>query len=135
MIDSVCYECTALYVDSHSNPPPVTVTGVAPWAMKVAESTSVTASRSHDNVTESRFIFCLFASDSPLTLCRIYCLYAGETNELSPRELLDSYLSQCLPASSYDEITSEAEDWKLQQAALTPTLLPSLKFHDLVFGK
>ena len=54
----------------------------------------------------------------------------------SGRALMQAYIARCIPASSS---TSTAEgkdavaDWNVVQASSTPTLLPNLKFHELVF--
>ena len=54
---------------------------------------------------------------------------------------MQSYIQRCLPASTTTRpLTAEQqeaarlEDWNALQAAASPTLLPNLKFHDLVFG-
>lgn len=49
-----------------------------------------------------------------------------------------AYIERCIPNTA-PRTAEEAEaarlaDWQTIQAAATPTLLPSLKFHDLVFG-
>ena len=38
-------------------------------------------------------------------------------------------------ASMDDDGNGEGSAWAREQAAAKPTLLPDLKFHDLVFGK
>lgn len=61
----------------------------------------------------------------------------GQTNgsDFDGFELMEGYIKRCLPDStSLDAEQQRAEDWNSQQAAATPTLLPTLKFHDLVFG-
>ena len=47
-------------------------------------------------------------------------------------ELLAGYMDQCAPVSTGE---APAASWLEDQAAATPTLLPSLRFHDLVFGR
>lgn len=54
--------------------------------------------------------------------------------------LLQSYMQKLYPqifANDGDSASLEAQgkDWCLTQAAATPSLLPNLKFHDLVFGQ
>ena len=49
-----------------------------------------------------------------------------------------NYVQQCLPAtaplSAAEQEEARAADWNAMQAAASPSLLPNLKFHDLVFG-
>jgi hypothetical protein len=51
-------------------------------------------------------------------------------------KILENYIERCLPSKKETETGEESkeEDWLAVQAAVTPTLLPSLRFHDLVFG-
>ena len=88
--------------------PPVTVTGIAPWAIKPAAN-NPNVPDSHSSVAD------------PINTTR------------TPNELIQEFISKCIP--SEDEMNEKVVDWKHQQAAITPTLLPNLKFHDLVFGK
>lgn len=47
-----------------------------------------------------------------------------------------AYMELCYPASQAAEQNAQhINEWSAQQAAVSPTLLPSLKFHDLVFGR
>lgn len=48
--------------------------------------------------------------------------------------LLLDYMEKCLPSQTDDAAMTKDGDWSAIQAALTPTLLPELRFHDLVFG-
>ena len=50
-------------------------------------------------------------------------------------QLLLEYMEKCLPSQTEDADTTKDDDWKVVQGALTPTLLPTLRFHDLVFGQ
>lgn len=88
------------------NNPPLGVTGVAPWAMnnKVPSSVKRTAGEALVDVAE-------------------------EAPE-KPKSRVLAFMDQIKP-SEQDEGTSS---WSRTQMAETPTLLPSLKFHDLVFG-
>jgi hypothetical protein len=49
-----------------------------------------------------------------------------------------AYIEKCVPTpaprTTEEEELARREDWQSVQAAATPTLLPNLKFHDLVFG-
>lgn len=42
------------------------------------------------------------------------------------------FITICVPSNVEEDPSLQ---WKKEQAALTPTLLPHLKFHDLVFGQ
>jgi hypothetical protein len=48
-------------------------------------------------------------------------------------QIIDGYIKKCMPSENLDE--AGVINWNVQQAAPSPTILPSLKFHDLVFGK
>jgi serine/threonine protein kinase len=43
-----------------------------------------------------------------------------------------AFMARCLPQKASGSVV---EDWNAVQAAETPTLLPGLRFHDLVFGR
>lgn len=49
-----------------------------------------------------------------------------------------AFVQRCLPDSAprtaEEEETARLLDWRNVQAAVSPSLLPDLKFHDLVFG-
>jgi len=49
--------------------------------------------------------------------------------------LLEDFISLCIPDSTNGDAADGPSQWSELQAASTPTLLPSLRFHDLVFGK
>ena len=54
-------------------------------------------------------------------------------------DVLLEYMQRCMPSANNTKTgQNEGEggegDWLTAQAALTPTLLPTLRFHDLVFG-
>lgn len=105
---------------SQGVPPPVTVTGVAPWAM----SQSPRASRP-----------CTQSARRPAA--------TGETHlptkknmqeEACPGhgEILLEYMERCRLHGGRD---AQPGDWLQAQAAPAPTRLPELRFHDLVFGR
>ena len=122
------------------NPPPVTITGVAPWAVQSRPAGSVAAVSSSSSSSSS--------SSTPSTLH--HHLSSGATlaegkegladgeERLGGFELMQAYIDRCVPPSrpltEAERAQQQAEDWNNQQAAATPTLLPDLKFHDLVFG-
>jgi Protein kinase domain len=103
--------------------PPVTVTGVAPWAMQsqsgrpppfapskqmpTVTSASVPGSRPESSAQPAQSI----------------------------EHTMQAFIEKLLPSPSDADEDGATSSWKLQQSALTPTLLPTLKFHDLVFGR
>jgi Protein kinase domain len=90
--------------------PPLTVTGVAPWAM---HSSSALGNKRVAPVPS--------LSNTPETAKELQ--RTGFVYVLASMETLK-------PPVEEDGISS----WSLAQMAETPTLLPHLKFHDLVFG-
>eukprot|EP00601_Ochromonadales_sp_CCMP2298_P017581 CAMPEP_0173241834 /NCGR_PEP_ID=MMETSP1142-20121109/14597_1 /TAXON_ID=483371 /ORGANISM="non described non described, Strain CCMP2298" /LENGTH=256 /DNA_ID=CAMNT_0014173221 /DNA_START=47 /DNA_END=814 /DNA_ORIENTATION=+ len=46
--------------------------------------------------------------------------------------LMDAFILKCAPIEAE---AATRDDWSAQQAAASPTLLPHLRFHDLVFGR
>jgi hypothetical protein len=132
--------------------PPVTITGVAPWAFQqtaTATRTTTTASSPLDH--KERI---------PLSTARPNRLPRGEVstshhhqgiNEsaslpLTPvdgsstknsLEVLLNYIEKCRlnGQGGAPDDDGKGSSWAREQAALKPTLLPDLKFHDLVFGQ
>lgn len=106
--------------------PPLTITGVAPWA---SDSSSFSSLYGHKrNAGEAHL-----ADTKPTS-----AIAEGneEEEELGAglKHVLD-YMSELKPATSADEDDDDGTSpWAKAQMAETPTLLPSLKFHDLVFG-
>ena len=123
-------------------PPPVTVTGVAPWAV--------------NSVPRPGVPYAVMPPQSQAKFApRIDRHGAGAKHEIdatrgggeegkgreeecgaAPRtglEVVEAFIERCLPAQETGGAL--AEDWNQVQAAASPTLLPSLKFHDLVFGR
>lgn len=93
--------------------PPVTVTGVAPWAFK-KEPSAPSAPR---------------APRAPET----GTLGSLREEEETPKSGLDrvhAYMKLCVPVKRIEGPNS----WETALMEETPTLLPSLKFHNLVFG-
>ena len=58
----------------------------------------------------------------------------GESEEKECLAKMLAYMESCLPAAE-EAARSSVGSWLAEQAAPTPTLLPSLRFHDLVFGR
>ena len=96
--------------------PPLGVTGVAPWAMqqKLPPSTKRTAGDALTERSEEQ------AEKSE----------AGNDEADKPKSRVLAFMDQIKPAEEEDGVSS----WSKTQMAETPTLLPKLKFHDLVFG-
>ena len=93
--------------------PPLGVTGVAPWAMKNNKPPSSDSIKSNDaltGVTDVRSI-------------------GSEGTESKPCPVL-AYMKKIKPPKEEEGVSS----WSKDQMAESPTLLPTLKFHDLVFG-
>lgn len=57
----------------------------------------------------------------------------GEGGAGGYERLLD-FMERCLPSQKDAGGGASEDDWRAAQTALTPTLLPTLRFHDLVFG-
>jgi len=49
-----------------------------------------------------------------------------------------NFIQRCLPdtapRTAEEEEAARQQDWRTVQAAVSPSLLPELRFHDLVFG-
>ena len=102
--------------NTNGTEPPLTITGIAPWAVK----------NNNNNDTSNNSSF------PP----KIHPKFNDEIidKQITNRELLLNYIVKCLPKD--DRLsTDNVNDWRLEQAAIVPKLLPNLKFHDLVFGK
>lgn len=111
----------ANYFNILGQAPPVTITGVAPWATTLPQSSNVTT-------TLNRFREVIPPRPAMSTT-------STDGRVQSNREILEEFMLKCMPPSDEDKLRGTDADWRVQQAALTPTLLPSLKFHDIVFGK
>lgn len=105
---------------SQGGNPPVTITGVAPWAMNKPISQPVNDSKSS-------------TKESPNTEFK-----DAKRQVASGYDQLRAYMTLCYEHvfRSADELSiAEGKDWTQEQAAMSPNLLPTLKFHDLVFGQ
>lgn len=75
-------------------------------------------------------------SNLSLTLCTVLFLSVEDVPDGHLRVL--AYIEKCVPSPASrtpeEEAQARLDDWLAIQAAATPTLLPDLKFHDLVFG-
>jgi serine/threonine protein kinase len=108
--------------------PPLTVTGVAPWAIKGQENGKIIPSaiprRSHLPVKTMK------------TDERIEANFVEEMlSEGTVR--IRSYIEKLKPPSSDDDDESDdgISSWAKAQMSESPALLPNLRFHDLVFGQ
>lgn len=132
-------------------PPPLTVTGVAPWAMSSVPRPGVPYAVMPP---QSQAKFAPVRTDRQGVGAGAGARHdadaakgadekgegklgeAGE-EELAGRtglEVVEAFIEKCLPMA-LEAGGAAAEDWNQVQAAASPTLLPSLKFHDLVFGR
>ena len=143
-------------------PPPVTVTGVAPWAQAQAKSVGpiggggrldgvhavmprrpLLPSGLKPAARESivgDVVAAISKSDMEVVKedvedddgykdCK-----SRPPPRLSARELIEEYIRKCIPVDR-EQVNDPSSDWNQVQAAASPTLLPSLRFHDLVFGQ
>jgi len=107
-------------------PPPVTITGIAPWAMS-SQSKSSSSS--------------LVGLQSSYPTNEMKRLKEEEIQEVQRHnntgiEIIMDYIERCLPKSTDGDTDEDGtKEWNKLQSAPTPTLIPSMRFHDLVFGK
>mmetsp|Transcript_23610 Transcript_23610/g.65508 ORF Transcript_23610/g.65508 Transcript_23610/m.65508 type:complete len:1178 (+) Transcript_23610:69-3602(+) len=118
--------------------PPLAVTGVAPWAMKGPQGANRTMSgKKHLPIGKGVAPWAIKKSKLP------------PTNDNSLTEILENGLLEksdapndsvsCIVLAYMEKIKPPKEKegisaWSQTQMAETPTLLPTLKFYDLVFG-
>jgi Protein phosphatase 2A regulatory B subunit (B56 family). len=135
-------------------PPPLTVTGVAPWAMNPSSSllpkpqksnlqrdettTKTHSERADDNmhsVPKQHELASLKRKDHASNR-DMYYQGTSKSIEHDPLACLKEYMDKLKSPSSTTD--SESDDgfsgWAKAQMAESPVLLPDLKFHDLVFG-
>ncbi|GAX24087.1 hypothetical protein FisN_9Hh339 [Fistulifera solaris] len=97
--------------------PPSTITGVAPWA--------ISSSKQHPKRSSEQMNPFLSREETRDDHNNSATLHSKGL------DYVKQYMDKIKPPdSSHDGMS----DWSRQQLAETPTLLPSLKFHDLVFG-
>jgi Protein kinase domain/Protein phosphatase 2A regulatory B subunit (B56 family) len=106
-------------VGKSNMPPPSTITGVAPWAIQPKASTlpmrtDTSPNTKPDMIDKSCNTELQEPSDSPM----------------SGYEYVLANLDRIKPPLEEEGVSS----WSQAQMAEVPTLLPNLKFHDLVFG-
>jgi serine/threonine protein kinase len=119
-----------------SNPPPLTITGVPPWSKEpsvlppltttgIAPWTKSKKTFSNQNSDS----FSSFTEESEETEVNVEVSEVSEAKSSSLPMVL-KYMDDIRP----DVTQSGASYWSQAQMAESPTLLPNLKFHDLVFG-
>ena len=135
--------------------PPSTITGVAPWAMSPSGSLPPPASQRRPGVplsapmpAKSEKIGVPSSSSMPVEPEETPSVpestkSTADEEASTPQNKEDNagldhvlhYMDQCKP-QGMDEDADEhaASSWSKSQMEETPTLLPDLKFHDLVFG-
>ena len=119
---------------SQQQQPPVTVTGVAPWAISGAAAPtrrkrsapinlpSLPAGHGPTNSTA--------LDEEPLLMDP-----TNEDSEIPPAPLTGfAYVQSFMESIKPPPEETGASSWSKVQMEETPTLLPNLKFHDLVFG-
>jgi serine/threonine protein kinase len=95
--------------------PPLGVTGVAPWSVpKVPSSVKRTAGEALSEVPKE-------TPEEATT---------NGDDEQKPQSRVLAFMEQIKPP----ELEEGTSSWSKAQTAETPTILPNLKFHDLVFG-
>lgn len=105
---------------SQGGNPPVTITGVAPWAMNKPISQPAIDGKSEAKASTNADF------------------KDAKRQNANGYDQLQAYMILCYEHifRSADELSvAEGKDWTQEQAAMSPNLLPTLKFHDLVFGQ
>lgn len=117
------------------NNPPVTITGVAPWAFQSAASSSSAPTSSKNRIPQS----VSRPNRLPLPKSEDTTTSSNPVSEIeeTPLEIALKYIEECRINGQGGEPDDDGKGtfWAREQAALKPTLLPDLKFHDLVFGQ
>jgi serine/threonine protein kinase len=103
--------------------PPLTVTGVAPWAMQQQPQTASAKRRAGEALGGLKEAESTNPTEKTLEMSE-----GGVPKPRRSRVL--AYIDQIKPPAEEEGASSWAKD----QMAETPTFLPNLKFHDLVFG-
>jgi len=125
---------------SGSKNPPLAVTGVAPWAMSGAQGAKMTSSRRNNpqlgltavapwsTTNKHQPLYNKIKPDDDNKREKIRSSDEEIKYEYCP---IVAYMKKIQPPI---EKESGISFWSKDQMAESPTLLPSLKFHDLVFG-
>ena len=112
------------------------ITGLAPWAVQAGAMTE-TRTDSGGHVL-SRLNTRLLLEDEKNQNEEEIIVEKEDDMAVSPststgHSRMQEYIRRCLPSSDSAD-NNNLLDWDAAQAAPTPTLLPSLKFHELVFS-
>eukprot|EP00985_Skeletonema_marinoi_P021246 scaffold12938_cov138-Skeletonema_marinoi.AAC.2 len=127
--------------------PPLTVTGVAPWAIKkesYSQNTSIPArsfatslprppAKKHISSSLALGKPISSATDSSVEVC-LPQIHEKEAS-LDAVSRVRSYMAQLKPAGDADNSADGVSAWAKAQMEESPVILPTLKFHDLVFGQ
>jgi hypothetical protein len=123
--------------------PPLAVTGVAPWSMGGPSAKPMPSSNANPPLGVTGVTpWAMDKKSNPLP--KTIGSLSGVTEESTVKEEKAAYSSESTSTGGsvlayLDKIKPPDEDkgassWSKAQMAKTPTLLPTLKFHDLVFG-
>lgn len=112
--------------------PPLTITGVAPWSI---------SSQSKSNLS-SIGLHSIYPTNEMKRLKEEEILKEKEEIQKEHKnsngvDIIMDYIDRCLPKSNDGDSNEDSsiKEWNKLQSAPTPTLIPSMKFHDLVFGR
>ena len=101
--------------------PPLTITGVAPWAMQQTKQATPMQIQNTRVIPANQSLASNDISKTEM---------AASTSPKSGYDYVVACMEKIKPPLEEEGISS----WSQNQMAETPTLLPNLKFHDLVFG-
>jgi hypothetical protein len=140
------------------NQPPVTITGVAPWAMMKQQAPDAATPIDPFNLSSATSlprnqpisIGVAPWKSSPLTSISSVVEGKDEDEELLMSvasasavvvdgfSIIQSHMIKCYEDifndNSLNSSSADQKEWNLLQIADKPKILPNLKFHDLVFG-
>ena len=109
--------------------PPLTVTGVAPWANQSSSQPPLTVTGIAPWTVHPKVVHVAHVDTTLSTLDE-----SAETNGAGSSngalQTVLKFMEDIKPAAEEEG----ASPWSKMQMEESPTLLPSLKFHDLVFG-
>ena len=123
----------------HSQPP-LTVTGVAPWAMKKNTQSLSSMTNAHKRPLPSKPSNRLLPpTDRKCTEVAIDEVEgesesAHDVFSYSMSKKVRAYMDKLKPPDEDDNDSDGISSWAKAQMNESPVLLPTLKFHDLVFG-
>jgi hypothetical protein len=137
-----------------SSAPPVTITGVAPWAFQQPLQQPHQDQHQHQQRRVKMAVLGRSPDQQPQPVLSSSSSSFSSSFSSSPTglQLVRRYMKRCRvsgsggdPASADEEDDDDDDDddegggapswWSQEQASLQPKLLPLLRFHDLVFGR